>query len=526
MPTDISPELTLDEEITEYLSFAMAVSGGFSKGTANVSPNDVKKLHGLMAYYAKKAHPFTECVRDNRKRFGPLTEKYCAVLKDLIEGNTKWRKGGNKSASGAKLSDQTLHEIFGLDLPDGFGHWLSELTEEDIEAMLAESDEDVKEDEVTLSEEDESDNSHILAEMYFADAETKEGQDGLIWKTVLREGVWKFSPGSGQKPVDKPITVVKNGESDPRKMIVSMAELKRNFEAGAVEHVTVPTSHADKVLENTGYVRRLRWGKDAKGRAVLQAGLDFTEPDVKEKALRGTIANTSGGILFDYAHKESGNKFNAVLAHVALTNHPWLNGMQPFGVEASEDLNVISFSENPDDSGQEREGGTDMPEVEATDEKATFLDELGLSEEDVRAAVEENKRLKAEARQRDIDTKVQKWSDEKKSPAMVTEAKALLSASDDSVVLNLSEDGKDVGLSAADIVERLMEKAPTINLSQDVVTDQDVTGEKDAKDVEDENDEANLSQDEKSLATLLFYEEGYSEKDAVAEAKKRLAKGE
>jgi hypothetical protein len=62
-----------------------------SRGTANVSASDMKKLAPLLKHYRGKAHPFSTCVRDNRKRFGPLTEKYCAVLKDLIEGDTNWR---------------------------------------------------------------------------------------------------------------------------------------------------------------------------------------------------------------------------------------------------------------------------------------------------------------------------------------------------------------------------------------------------------------------------------------------------
>lgn len=69
---------------------------GFSRGTANVSPADMKKLKGLLSHYRKKPHPFRSCVRDNRKRFGPRTEAMCAVLKDLIKGTTSWRGKGKK----------------------------------------------------------------------------------------------------------------------------------------------------------------------------------------------------------------------------------------------------------------------------------------------------------------------------------------------------------------------------------------------------------------------------------------------
>ena len=72
----------------------------FSKpGTADVTPADRKKLSGLLKHYAKKAHPFTACVRDQIKH--GLSKEHanrrCAVLKDILRGTTKWRKGGKRS---------------------------------------------------------------------------------------------------------------------------------------------------------------------------------------------------------------------------------------------------------------------------------------------------------------------------------------------------------------------------------------------------------------------------------------------
>lgn len=63
------------------------------KNLANVSPEDRKKLHGIIEHYRKEPHPFRACVKDNRKRFGPGTEAVCATIKDIIEGNTFWRQG-------------------------------------------------------------------------------------------------------------------------------------------------------------------------------------------------------------------------------------------------------------------------------------------------------------------------------------------------------------------------------------------------------------------------------------------------
>lgn len=66
----------------------------------NVGPAARSRLRNLIAYYAKKKHPFRACVRDNMKRFGPgRTERVCATLKDIMVGNTRWR--GKKGVAGS-----------------------------------------------------------------------------------------------------------------------------------------------------------------------------------------------------------------------------------------------------------------------------------------------------------------------------------------------------------------------------------------------------------------------------------------
>lgn len=605
MSEDSTETFVSDPDVAEYLHFAIGAPyhGGFSKGTANVSPHDVKKLHGLLDYYAKKPHPFTACVRDNRKRFGPAVNSYCAVLKDVIEGNTKWRKGGHKSTKGTKLSDAALTELFALDVPEEFYQWLSEVDEvdyierdktltEQIDLAAGELAWDTKTsysslkdgicdalngpdtddgaeydpsprywvDDINFTDatalvcdgtggyyvvgysqdkksgvvsvDDESTwkpvaeawveanvnmSDNLLAEMFFEDepdATVKE-EDGLIWKTVLREGTWAYSPGGKGKPVSKPITVVKSGISDPKSLTISIEELKNNFDNGAVEHVTVPTSHEDKVTENTGFVRKMRVSKDTKGREVLQAGIDFTEPDVKEKALRGTIANISSGIVFDHIHKESGKKVGSVVLHTALTNHPWLNGLTPFGVNASDDLRVIAFSEEIE--AAESGGGDVMPEIETKED--TFLSQLGLSEDQVRAALAQNEEFRKELRENRITAQVEAWKVDKKSPAMIKEAQVLLSMSSDEPILALSQDGKEVKLSTEDVIKRLMDAAPQVLLADDVINDREVTDEK----PEDTTEVENFSAEERLLAASLFLEEGLGQTEAAAEAKKRVA---
>jgi hypothetical protein len=67
-----------------------------------VTPEERKKLQGLIEHYRKKPHPFTACVRDNTKRFGhERATRICAVLKDLIHGGTGWRKGGKRKMTEA-----------------------------------------------------------------------------------------------------------------------------------------------------------------------------------------------------------------------------------------------------------------------------------------------------------------------------------------------------------------------------------------------------------------------------------------
>lgn len=69
-----------------------------------VSPEAKHKLRGILNHYKGMAHPFDTCVADNSKRFGPdRARRICAVVKDLNERTTKWRKGGKGKVSEAEL---------------------------------------------------------------------------------------------------------------------------------------------------------------------------------------------------------------------------------------------------------------------------------------------------------------------------------------------------------------------------------------------------------------------------------------
>jgi len=87
-------------------------------------------------------------------------------------------------------------------------------------------------------------------------------------------------------------------------------------------------------------------------------------------------------------------------------------------------------------------------------------------------------------------------------------------------VLTLSEDGKSVALTAADIVERLVAASPTVELADDPITEEATSGESPPDDATEEL----LSDEVKSEARRLFLYENYSEADALAEAKRKLEK--
>jgi len=631
---DYSMEQT-DEEFDEYVEMCFAVSGGFSKGTANVSPSDVKKLRPLLRHYAKMKHPFTACVRDNRKRFGPKTEAYCAVLKDLIVGNTKWR-GKGKKYTPRNLSEVTQEELmvefgeFAIEFPEGFGYYLSELTEEDIQLMVdsipdttdfAEGDviwdysnsfdkirneinehfreehpehtngdievaychsywvEDLnskealvcyngndyfvvpysvnKKGEVKVAEEEDwkpvekawvethlAERTQQASELFFDDKVETEPieEDGLIWKSILREGEWRYSPGP-RGPVKKDLKIVKNGPSDRVKNVISLEEIKANFEQNIFDNVTVPLSHKDLTEENTGHVRKMRFGKDEKGRHILEAGLEITEPDIKGKIMRKTIPNVSAGVLWDYIKKDTGKKYNTVMNHLALVSHPYISELAPFSEIDSKILDVSCFSEHELGenlstitlSNDEENTTMDIPrggeEVSTDTETVTekeivtivdrsFFEELNLSEDEIKEIVADYSAVKAEQRKDSIESKGKDWQEAGKSPALVKAAKEILFADDNTISINFSEDGSQKTLSLSEVVEKLVEASPSIDL-EDKLTEKDVAGNAPDPDASLENERANFTDEQLALAATFYLEENMSEEEALKEAVKR-----
>lgn len=90
---------------------------------------------------------------------------------------------------------------------------------------------------------------------------------------------------------------------------------------------------------NTGYIEDLKIveSQARPGERVLMGGHRITEPEVMGRLQRGSVANRSCGILHGYVNTETGEEFDQVLEHVALTNKPWIRGMAPYGELAAAD---------------------------------------------------------------------------------------------------------------------------------------------------------------------------------------------
>jgi hypothetical protein len=181
------------------------------------------------------------------------------------------------------------------------------------------------------------------------------GKNGLFWKVACKTGTLALSPGPGQTDLDVPLQLTPD-------LFDSMLEA---YEKKAFPYVTVPETHANGALENTGYVKALeklskeqlladsritQAGKDAiqgdpEDTEYLLAGINFTDPKAKEKADNGSIPDTSVGVKFGYRYKRTGEKFKAALEHLALTPIPWVDGLIPFNAEAA-----LSAQEPQDDA--------------------------------------------------------------------------------------------------------------------------------------------------------------------------------
>lgn len=251
------------------------------------------------------------------------------------------------------------------------------------------------------------DEKPLLIYLHFSDnspgdEEKLELSDGksvdVIWKDVLVEGEYPLTPGANG-PIKRRLTVKAEGESSREDNVISMSDIIDAHEDSAFKYVTIPTSHKDQAVENTGYVPRPKGirvvDKAIEGvqRKVMQCALGFTEPDIKGKVKRGTIPDCSAGIFFDWWNKHKDKRYRSAMKHVALTPTPFMGNLDPF---------PAVFASDPDIEGDvqvqhfmfDESGTSDQSSGSGDDSNSGNTGEIVWNEEAsfqfVRAAIDEH----------------------------------------------------------------------------------------------------------------------------------------
>lgn len=171
---------------------------------------------------------------------------------------------------------------------------------------------------------------HSGVVLHLDDADTKQVGPRTFRKRILRYGRWahKNAPG-GVLTVDREYA----------------DKLVDNFNSGVWDHVTLPYGHpkgeAEGAVNSAGEAVALEATDDG-----VWATLAFTDDDAKNigKKVRGC----SAGIISNYTDHEIGGRgeVGPVLAHIALTNEPYIKGLGDFApVQLSEDATVLYLSE-------------------------------------------------------------------------------------------------------------------------------------------------------------------------------------
>jgi hypothetical protein len=168
--------------------------------------------------------------------------------------------------------------------------------------------------------------------------------EGLIWAPILRSGTLAMRPNpdapGGKEKV--PLVFVP-GHAENHNKEIGLEDLVDAFNEKAVEHVTIPKTHANGTFENTGTIVRMKIADSTTrpGEKVILGGHKFTEPEVEGMVERGSVLSRSCGILHRYANQETAKTYPHVIEHVALTNRPWVTGMEPYGSNCFSDNRTI-----------------------------------------------------------------------------------------------------------------------------------------------------------------------------------------
>jgi len=215
--------------------------------------------------------------------------------------------------------------------------------------------------------------SPYMSEIHFATGAVEE-RDGFVIKEILRTGEWPVIPTSGGL-VQKPLRIIRDGVSSREDGVIAMSELVNHFKAGIPHRVQVPLSdeagqdHKNTTRLNTGFVRDL-WITDEGDLSKLVAKIEFTEPDVREKTLRGTYDDVSCGIPWQL--KVRGEQYGACLEHVCITNKPFIDGLGPFLALSDDDQHVpvqiahFGALETATEEVEEAETASESAETEPT----------------------------------------------------------------------------------------------------------------------------------------------------------------
>jgi hypothetical protein len=203
---------------------------------------------------------------------------------------------------------------------------------------------------------DFADAEKSIFEIHLSGSSTEE-KEGFVVKEVLRTGEWPVIP-TANGLVKKPLRVIRDGRSNRDEGTIALNELVENFKAGAIQNPQIPLSDDDKDHKNitrlnTGFVRDLWIDDTGDGQAKLVAKMEFTEPDVKEKVLRGTYADVSCGIPWNVISR--GKSYGAALEHVCITNRPFIDGLGPFLAASdknAEEVEVAHFSQEQEEEEQ------------------------------------------------------------------------------------------------------------------------------------------------------------------------------
>jgi hypothetical protein len=227
--------------------------------------------------------------------------------------------------------------------------------------------------------------SPLMSEIHFATGAVEEEGSGFVLKEVLRTGEWPVIP-TATGMLKKPLKIIRDGVSSREDGRIALSELVTNFQAGIPRSVQVPLSdeehkdHKNITRLNTGFVRDL-WITDEGDTSKLVAKIQFTEPEIKEKTLRGTFEDVSCGIPWNL--KVRGRAHGACLEHVCLTNKPFIDGLGPFLALSDDDekhveVEIEHFGAIQAPEKEADESGTD--EAESAEHRPTPADSDHSSE--------------------------------------------------------------------------------------------------------------------------------------------------